>query len=79
MPFDECFMSINRKVLSAFGLKVRELRNKQGLSQEALAAKCNLDRTYISGVERGKRNISLMNIHLIADSLGVSVSFLFEK
>ena len=47
------------------------------MSQEALAAKCELDRTYISGIERGTRNPSLTNILKIADSLSVSASELF--
>ena len=60
-----------------FGERVRELRKDKGLSQEALALACDLDRTYIGSVERGERNISLVNIHLIADALGVSVRELF--
>jgi transcriptional regulator with XRE-family HTH domain len=47
------------------------------MSQEALAAKCELDRTYISGIERGTRNPSLTNVLKIADSLDVSASELF--
>ncbi len=60
-----------------FGERVRELRKQKGLSQEALALACELDRTYIGGVERGERNISLVNIHRIADALGVTVRELF--
>ena len=56
---------------------MRELRKQKGLSQEALALTCELDRTYIGGVERGERNISLVNIHKIADALGVSTRELF--
>lgn len=64
-------------IKTAFGNRVRELRAKKGLSQEALALVCDLDRTYIGGVERGERNISLLNIHRIADALGVSARELF--
>jgi transcriptional regulator with XRE-family HTH domain len=60
-----------------FGERVRELRKEKGLSQEALALACNLDRTYIGGVERGERNISLLNIHKVAAALGVPVKELF--
>jgi transcriptional regulator with XRE-family HTH domain len=61
-----------------FGDRVRELRKLKGLSQEALALACDLDRTYIGGVERGERNISLVNIHAIASALGVSAQELFS-
>jgi len=60
-----------------FGARVRELRKQKGLSQEALALACDLDRTYIGGVERGERNISLINIHKIARALGASPKELF--
>jgi transcriptional regulator with XRE-family HTH domain len=60
-----------------FGDRVRELRKQKGLSQESLALACDLDRSYIGGVERGERNISLLNIHKIAEALGVAVRELF--
>lgn len=55
-----------------FGQRVRDLRIGKGLSQEGLAEKCELDRSYIGGVERGERNVSLINIVKIAEALGVS-------
>lgn len=61
-----------------FGTRVRELRKQKGFSQEALALACGLDRTYIGGVERGERNISLLNIHKISRALGVSASVLVD-
>ena len=60
-----------------FGRRVRALRKSKGLSQEALANICNLDRTYIGGIERGERNVSLINIGKIAEGLGVPIRELF--
>ena len=64
-------------VKRTFGRRVRQLRAERRLSQEALAMACGLDRTYIGGVERGERNISLVNIQKIATALGVSARDLF--
>lgn len=58
-------------VLVRFGRRVRELRKKKGMSQEALALEAGLDRSYVGGVERGERNISLINIEKLARALGV--------
>jgi transcriptional regulator with XRE-family HTH domain len=58
-------------VLVRFGNRVRELRKKKGLSQEGLALESGLDRSYVGGVERGERNISLENIEKLARALGV--------
>lgn len=65
-------------VKQKFGNRVRDLRKKQGFSQESLALACDLDRTYIGGVERGERNISLVNITKIANALGVRPGEFFE-
>jgi transcriptional regulator with XRE-family HTH domain len=54
-----------------FGQNVRRIRNEVGLSQEELAFRAKLHRTYISSVERGARNVSLENIFAIAEALGV--------
>ncbi len=61
-------------ILARFGEQVRNKRLALDLSQEAFAAKCGLDRTYLSGVERGKRNLSLLNIERIAKALGFTIS-----
>jgi len=61
-------------ILKGFGEAVRRERRRRGLSQEALAAESGLHRTYISSVERGDRNISLVNIHRIAKALAVEPS-----
>ncbi|MDF9809747.1 MAG: helix-turn-helix transcriptional regulator [Aurantimicrobium sp.] len=63
----------------AFGDRIRALRSEQGLSQEEFAHEIGLDRTYIGGVERGERNVSLDNIHRIASALDVSPSELFTN
>ena len=55
----------------SFGRRLRALRTTKGLSQEALAESAGLDRTYISGCERGRRNVSLVNIHKLSQALGV--------
>ena len=60
-----------------FGGNLRRLRKERGLSQEGLALLADLDRTYISGVERGERNISLINITKIAEALHIPVKKLF--
>jgi transcriptional regulator with XRE-family HTH domain len=65
-------------ILTLFGERVRVLRQTRGLSQEALALAAGLDRTYIGGVERGERNISLLNIQKIAQALDVSPADLLK-
>ncbi|MGH9344881.1 MAG: helix-turn-helix domain-containing protein [Terriglobia bacterium] len=66
------------KLLVRFGVRVRDLRKATGMSQEAFADRCGLDRTYISGIERGKRNVSLENLKVLAKALDVSLSTLLE-
>ena len=61
-----------------FGERVRSFRAKRSLSQEQLADLAELDRTYISGIERGIRNVSLMNIVKIADALDINPSELLK-
>lgn len=62
-----------------FGKRVKDLRNKKGISQEALAHHADLDRTYMTSVENGKRNISIQNIEKIIKALGISVSDFFSE
>lgn len=61
-----------------FGKALRQRRNKLGVSQEAFADMCELDRTYVGGIERGERNVALVNIEKIAKTLRVSISELFR-
>lgn len=53
---------------------LRELRRQQGISQEALADRCELHRTYVGSIERRERNVSLDNVERLAHALGVDVS-----
>lgn len=64
-------------IVKVFGSNVRKFRTKTGLSQEALAEKCGLHRTYISAVECCRRSISLENIQRIADALDIETYKLF--
>jgi len=66
------------RIKKEFGARLRRLRQEKGFSQEALALSCELDRTYVGGVERGERNISLINIHKIARALGISAKELMS-
>jgi transcriptional regulator with XRE-family HTH domain len=68
-------MDIKLKV----GLRIRELRLKEGLSQEKLAELAQLHRTYISSLELGQRNISLVNIERLANALDCDLKDLFSN
>ena len=64
-------------IKTSFGARVRQLRTERGLTQEEFADLVGLDRTYISGIERGVRNVGLLNIERIAKGLGVALHDLF--
>ncbi len=63
----------------AYGHALRDLRGQRGISQERLAHIAKLDRTYVSGIERGERNPSLANLLKLAEALGVRVSELAAR
>jgi transcriptional regulator with XRE-family HTH domain len=65
-------------ITNDFGNRIKELRNKTGLSQEKFALQIGMDRTYYASVEAGRRNISICNIKKIADGLGITLSELFK-
>ena len=67
----------DRKFLQALGFRIRELRLTHKWTQEDLAKKCDLHRTFIGSVERGERNVSILNVRLIARILRVSLKELF--
>ena len=64
--------------LTWFGRRVRLLRQQLSLSQEELAQRAGIDRTYVGGVERGERNLSLLNVNRLADALGVTARDLLD-
>lgn len=66
------------KIQISLGNRIKELRNKQGISQEKFALKIGMDRTYFSSVEAGKRNISIANINKIANGFNITISELFK-
>jgi len=65
--------------LNVLGMNVRKRREERELTQEALAERADLDPTYISGIERGVRNPSVLSVVRIARALGVTTSKLMEK
>lgn len=70
---------MDNNLLEKLGHQIRILRLETGLSQEKFALKINMDRTYYSSVESGKRNISILNIEKIANGLNISLSELFKN
>lgn len=68
-----------KKILRALGQLVKQRRTALGISQEELGLRANLDRTYISGVERGVRNPSVTALVSLAIGLGITVSELLEN
>ncbi|EDR2626672.1 TPA: helix-turn-helix domain-containing protein [Klebsiella pneumoniae] len=70
-------MKNTSSIQAQFGAHLKKLRLQSGLSQEAFADKCGLDRTYVSGIERGVRNPTLEVINVLATGLGIEVKDLF--
>ncbi len=66
-------------IRARFGRKVRKLRLQHGWTQVDMAEKLGLDRSYLADVERGNRNISILNLDVIAKGFGLSLSRLFSK
>lgn len=71
-------MKNTSSIQAQFGAHLKKLRLQLGLSQEAFADKCGLDRTYVSGIERGVRNPTLEVISVLAVGLEIEISKLFE-
>jgi transcriptional regulator with XRE-family HTH domain len=64
--------------LKKVGQTIREARKSKGISQESLSLASGLDRSYVGGVERGERNISILNLKKIADALSLNMSELLK-
>ena len=69
---------MENQLLVLFGERSRNARLSKKLSQEQLGSLADLDRTYVSGVERGKRNVSLLNIYKLSIALNISMSSLLD-
>jgi len=69
---------MEKQTLIEFGKHIRDMRKKANLSQEDLALSAGLDRSYIGGIERGERNVSLLNLKKLAIALGITMSELLN-
>jgi transcriptional regulator with XRE-family HTH domain len=69
----------DKDIARHFGALIKRLRLEKGLSQEELAQRCNLHRTYIGPVERGEKNVTIQTASKLATALDVSLSFLFQE
>ena len=65
-------------LLKRLGARIRRLRDAKGWSQEELADKARVDRSYMSGIERGVRNVSVLSLAKVAKALGASLESLFR-
>lgn len=69
---------LKNKILKNLGIKIKELRNNKGLTQEELAVKANIDTSYVGGIEIGRRSPSIYCLYNIATALNVSLSDIFN-
>jgi transcriptional regulator with XRE-family HTH domain len=67
------------RLLIRLGDRIRNLRKKRGWTQVEMAEKVGIDRSFLADVERGKRNVSILNLDLMAQGLNVSLSQLFSR
>jgi len=75
---EKSYADNDKELLKKIGNRIRKLRVELGLSQEKLAFASGLDRSYIGSVERGERNIAIINLSKIASSLNLSISELLQ-
>lgn len=81
-PLSDCqlkFSFVFMDVIKSFGNKIKDLRIQKGYSQEELANRAGIDRTYISDIEKGERNVSLKIIEKLAISFEMEIHELFTK
>ena len=71
-------MPLGKDIKFRFGQRLRELRRERGLSQEELAFRAGLHRTYVSSVERGQRNVALVNLEKLSRVLEIDIADLFR-
>jgi transcriptional regulator with XRE-family HTH domain len=71
-------MGTTPRIVAQFAKRVRELRDRKGISQERLSELAGLHRTYIGMIERAEKNITLVNLEKVARALGVKPSFLLD-
>lgn len=69
---------MEKSTLKLIGAKIRQIRREKGITQEQLAEKANTTNSYIAGIERGTRNVTIGSLEKIADALEVSVFDFFE-
>jgi transcriptional regulator with XRE-family HTH domain len=74
-----CVVLSRAEILKRFGENLREHRQRAGLSQEKLAAKAGIHRTYVGGAERGERNVALVNIVRLAEALNITPAELLKR
>lgn len=67
------------KITEKFGTRIKEMRQARGITQEELSFRARLHRTYISSIEMGKRNVSLVNIEKLAKALGCDIGDFFDE
>lgn len=65
---------MSENILIQFGLRLKQLRQEKGLTQEQFAKNCGLHKNYIGMIERGERNPSLKNIEIVANTFNISIS-----
>ena len=76
--FSQVMQRTKAGFLKKIGTRVFQLRQQRGWSQEEFAHRAGLHRTYISSLERGQRNISLLNVQAIAEAFDITISQFFE-